>query len=557
MGKTGKRKRVEGQTEPGKDVQHGETSIKKRRSRNAKDLGIATAAPAGPDHSRAGKSQEERKKERRQEKEDRRAQTNSAKLDNDGSPGRGNDKTGSTSSHNRDSSSAKEGQRDAVEAKQASYTEDTLLASLPQVEIDQYLIKNHIKIHDPAPLLVAPHRPLIKFSYLPSVHSAPSALFHGFKSPTPIQAAAWPFLLSARDVIGIAETGSGKTLAFAVPCIHAISRLQQVDLNKGPRALIVSPTRELAMQSYQQILELASPLGIGVACVYGGVAKDEQRKRVGTADVIVATPGRLNDLINECYANLSQVTYLVLDEADRMLDKGFEDDIRKIISATSTQRQTLMFTATWPESVRTLAASFMSNPVRISVGDSAAGDLRANARIVQKVEVVEPRNKEYRLLQLLKQYQISKQKEHRVLVFCLYKKEATRVEGFIRSKGFRVASIHGDLSQEQRTWSLEGFKQGTSLVLVATDVAARGLDIPDVNLVINCTFPLTVEDYVHRIGRTGRAGKEGKTHPSSSLLHKAVALKICDAAVEIMIGFGAVSAEIERSILHFSMLSLP
>lgn len=151
----------------------------------------------------------------------------------------------------------------------------------------------------------------------------------------------------------------------------------------------------------------------------------------------------------------------------------------------------------------------MNTPVKIAIGDNPTGDLRANTRIEQRVEVVDPRSKEFRLLQLLKQYQSGSQKDDRILVFALYKKEATRVEGFIRSKGFKVAGIHGDLSQEQRTRSLDAFKQGTTPILVATDVAARGLDIPAVKLVINCTFPLTVEDYVHRIGRTGRAGKEG------------------------------------------------
>jgi ATP-dependent RNA helicase DBP3 len=245
--------------------------------------------------------------------------------------------------------------------------------------------------------------------------------------------------------------------------------------------------------------------------VYGGVPKDEQRKALKTADIVVATPGRLNDLINEGCADLSKARYVVLDEADRMLDKGFEEEIRKIINTTPDigKRQTLMFTATWPESVRTLASTFMRHPVKIAIGDNPTGDLRANTRIVQKVEVVDPRNKEYRLLQLLKQYQSGAQKDDRILVFALYKKEATRVEGFIRSKGFRVAGIHGDLSQEQRTRSLDAFKKGSTPILVATDVAARGLDIPAVRLVINCTFPLTVEDYVHRIGRTGRAGKEG------------------------------------------------
>lgn len=375
-----------------------------------------------------------------------------------------------------------------------SYVEDANLAALPQAEIDTFLADNFITITDPLSK-TATLRPITKFSYLPVADPAHRAPFKDFKAPTPIQAAAWPFLLAGRDVIGVAETGSGKTMAFAVPCVRAISSLPKNQKNRGARAVVVSPTRELAMQSYEQITKLATVSGLQVVCVYGGVPKDEQRRALKTADIVVATPGRLNDLINEGCADLSKAKYVVLDEADRMLDKGFEEEIRKIINTTPAigKRQTLMFTATWPESVRALAATFMRDPVKIAIGDNPTGDLRANARIVQEVEVVDPRGKEWRLLQLLKEYQSGAQKDDRILVFCLYKKEATRVEGFIRQKGFRVAGIHGDLSQEQRTRSLDAFKKGQTPVLVATDVAARGLDIPAVKLVINCTFPLTVE----------------------------------------------------------------
>ena len=271
------------------------------------------------------------------------------------------------------------------------------------------------------------------------------------------------------------------------------------------RAVIVSPTRELAVQIYEQMVLLAKSAGFEAVCVYGGVPKDSQRHALRTAHIVIATPGRLNDLIEEGAAILRNVDYLVLDEADRMLDKGFEDAIRKIVSSTSsdspTGRQTLMFTATWPPSVRDLAATFMRKPVKIAIGDNPTGELRANMRIVQKVEVVDPRGKETRLLELLKQHQSGKAKNDRILVFCLYKKEATRVENFLWGKGLRCAGIHGDLSQEKRTASLESFKTGITPLLVATDVAARGLDIPAVKVVINVTFPLTVEDYVHRIGR--------------------------------------------------------
>lgn len=372
-----------------------------------------------------------------------------------------------------------------------SYTQDPELTGLPQAEIDKFLTDNFITITDPNN---TSFRPITRFAYLPITDDAQRAPFKEFKAPTPIQSAAWPFLLDGRDVIGVAETGSGKTMAFAVPCVRAISQLPRNERNKGPRAVIVSPTRELAMQSYDQVMKLAKSAGLHAVCVYGGVPKDQQRRDLKTADIVIATPGRLNDLIEEGCADLSKARYVVLDEADRMLDKGFEDAIRLIIKNTPeiSKRQTLMFTATWPESVRTLAATFMKSPVKIAIGDNPTGDLRANIRIVQKVEVVEPRNKEWRLMQLLKQYQSGDQKDDKILVFCLYKKEATRVEQFIRQKGFRVAGIHGDLSQEQRTRSLDAFKKGQTPILVATDVAARGLDIPNVKLVINCTFPLTV-----------------------------------------------------------------
>lgn len=392
----------------------------------------------------------------------------------------------------------------------SGYEEHSMLRDLPQSTIDSFLSTNFITITDPASSNTL--RPVLSFSHLPASALTEPSPFTAFKCPTAIQSAAWPFLLSGRDVIGIAETGSGKTLAFGVPCVRYISSLPRKPKNTSPaRAVIISPTRELAVQIHEQVVELATPASLKTVCVYGGVPKDAQRSALKTAHIIVATPGRLNDLINEGSADLSGVGYLVLDEADRMLDKGFEDEIRKIVSTTpsftsssadTSGRQTLMFTATWPPSVRQLASTFMRFPVKIAIGDNPAGELRANARIVQKVEVIDPRLKETRLLQLIQQYQSGQNLNDRILIFCLYKKEATRVEGYLRSKGLRVAGIHGDLSQEKRSASLEAFKrEGGTPLLVATDVAARGLDIPAVKLVVNVTFPLTTEDYVHRIGR--------------------------------------------------------
>ncbi|KAK7430690.1 RNA-dependent ATPase [Neonectria magnoliae] len=397
-----------------------------------------------------------------------------------------------------------------------TYVQTMALSNVPQADIDAFLATNEITITDPktdAPTL----RPILEFRHLPATNlleKKPSP-FAAYKTPTPIQSASWPFTLSARDAIGVAETGSGKTMAFALPCVEAVL----AESGKHTKAVVVSPTRELAMQTHEQMAKVAALVNLKCVCLFGGASKDDQRAQLRRgADIIVATPGRLKDFMSDGTVDLSGAKFAVLDEADRMLDKGFEDDIKQILGdcRPREERQTLMFTATWPASVQALASSFMVSPVKIAIGpggkESADGavELQANSRILQHVEVVEPRDKEYRLLEILKQHTQGKQKDDRILVFCLYKKEATRIEGFLARKGIRVAGIHGDLRQEQRTRSLEAFKSGATPVLVATDVAARGLDIPEVKLVINVTFPLTIEDYVHRIGRTGRAGKTGE-----------------------------------------------
>ncbi|TRX97041.1 hypothetical protein FHL15_001835 [Xylaria flabelliformis] len=382
----------------------------------------------------------------------------------------------------------------------------TALTSVSQAEIASFLSTHQITVVDPLSNELMP--PFIQFSQLPSSTLTAKNPFAAFKAPTPIQAASWPFGLSGRDIVGVAETGSGKTIAFGLPLVNAVLDMPKVKSGGRIRAVVVSPTRELAMQTNDELSKLTDHVGLKTVCVYGGASKDDQRHLLRKADIIVATPGRLKDFLEEGAIKLENAKFVVLDEADRMLDKGFEDDIKRIIGCTpkKEERQTLMFTATWPQSVQALALSFMVSPVRIQIGGNESGDLQANTRIEQRVEVVDQRAKEGRLLQLLK----AQPKNERVLVFCLYKKEATRVESFLQQRGIKVVGIHGDLKQEQRTRSLEAFKSGQTPVLVATDVAARGLDIPEVKLVINVTFPLTIEDYVHRIGRTGRAGKTGQ-----------------------------------------------
>ncbi|GFR43801.1 hypothetical protein Agub_g4925 [Astrephomene gubernaculifera] len=354
-------------------------------------------------------------------------------------------------------------------------------------------------------------KPLLKFEHT----GLPAAMLHAtrtFVAPSPIQSQCWPIILEGRDLIGIAATGSGKTLGFGLPMLRHIAAQREggVVAGKGPFALVMAPTRELALQINEVLEEAGSKCGVHTVCVYGGVPKPPQISAIrGGVEVVVGTPGRMEDLLNDGVLKLSQVTYAVLDEADRMLDLGFEPHIRAIMKLTRADRQTLMFSATWPTAVQKLAVAFLSHPVKVTIGSQ---DLAASHSITQRVEVIEPPARDARLLELLQQYHGAKGRKNRVIIFVLYKKEAPRVEQLLTRKGWKAVAIHGDISQGQRTAAVEQFKAGTVPLLIATDVAARGLDIPDVEVVINYSFPLTTEDYVHRIGRTGRAGKTGIAH---------------------------------------------
>lgn len=331
-----------------------------------------------------------------------------------------------------------------------------------------------------------------------------------FTSPSPIQSQCLPIALSGRDLVGIAATGSGKTLAFGLPAIKHIKAQITSGVASGtkPIALIIAPTRELALQISTVLEEAGSKVGVGCVCVYGGVPKRDQARALKSGvSIVVATPGRLEDLIGDGICSLDEVSYLVLDEADRMLDLGFEPHIRTIAGSIRADRQTLMFSATWPSSIRKLASEFLCNPARVTIGSE---DLAASHTVTQIVEVVEPASRDRLLDSLLKKYH--KSRKNRIIIFVLYKKEAARVESMLQNRGWSAAAVHGDISQGQRTAAVEAFKSGEVPLLVATDVAARGLDIPDVEVVINYSFPLTTEDYVHRIGRTGRAGKSGTAH---------------------------------------------
>jgi len=391
--------------------------------------------------------------------------------------------------------------------KKNFYTPDAVTEAMTKAEMKEYQAKENINIYGKGRKQM---KPLLRFEGL-GFPSSIMSVCEGFAQPTPIQAQCWPVLASGRDTIGIAETGSGKTLAFSIPALAHLAHRTKTEGRAGPgqpRMLIIAPTRELAMQS-QEVLDAAGKgCGIRSVCVYGGVSKWGQKAELQKGvEVVVATPGRLLDLMNEEVVDLDQVSYLVLDEADRMLDQGFERDIRQIVGRTHAGRQTALFSATWPDSVKELAHSFLSRPIKVTIGSE---DLAAGTRITQIVEVVEDRAREGLLLKLLAKYHASR--KNRILIFALYKKEAARLEETLKRKGWHAGSIHGDKSQDQRTLALEQFKSQQVPLLVATDVAARGLDIPDVDFVINYSFPLTIEDYVHRIGRTGRAGKTGVAH---------------------------------------------
>ncbi|OAY80230.1 DEAD-box ATP-dependent RNA helicase 5, partial [Ananas comosus] len=255
--------------------------------------------------------------------------------------------------------------------------------------------------------------------------------------------------------------------------------------------------------------DAGSPCGIKSVCLYGGTSKGPQISALKSGvDIVIGTPGRLKDLTEAGICSLKEVSFVVLDEADRMLDMGFEPEVRSILSQTSSVRQMVMFSATWPLAVHQLAQEFMDpEPVKVVVGSE---DLAANHDVMQIIEVLDDKSRDFRLVSLLEKYHQSQR--NRVLVFVLYKKEAVRVETMLQRRGWKVVSVHGDKAQHDRTKALSLFKDGKCPLMIATDVASRGLDIPDVEVVINYSFPLTTEDYVHRIGRTGRAGKKGVAH---------------------------------------------
>ncbi|MEW5912900.1 MAG: DEAD/DEAH box helicase [Thermodesulfobacteriota bacterium] len=331
----------------------------------------------------------------------------------------------------------------------------------------------------------------------------------GYQTPTPVQAASIPSILEGRDLLGCAQTGTGKTAAFALPILHRLSAAKRRPAAHTTRALVLTPTRELAMQIASSFQDYGRHLNLKLTMVFGGVSQGPQIRACAQGlDVLVATPGRLLDLIGRSYLRLSSLEVFVLDEADRMLDMGFLPDIKRLLALIPQRRQSLFFSATMPPAIARLADSILVNPVRVQVTPGAT----PVERIDQRVLFVAQGDKRALLGEVLKDSQTE-----RVLVFTRTKHAADRVVRQLVRSQVKAEAIHGDKPQNARQAALANFRSGRTRVLVATDIASRGIDVEGITHVINYDLPNEPESYVHRIGRTGRAGADG------------VAISFCDA----------------------------
>ena len=332
----------------------------------------------------------------------------------------------------------------------------------------------------------------------------------GFTTPTPIQADAIPPLLAGRDLLGVAQTGSGKTAAFALPLLHQMAATPQRPQPQTTAALILAPTRELALQIEEALRSLGEGQRLRILAILGGTSRHAQVQRMRPGvDIVIGTPGRVCDLLSTGELKLHQVRYFVLDEADRMLDLGFIRDIRRVVAALPASRQSALFSATMPTEVARLAEGLLRDPARVAIAPVAA----TIPKIAQHVHFVPMAGKRALLGSLLDDPQME-----RVIVFTRTKHGADRVAAGLEAGGVAVAALHGNKSQPQRIRALDQFRSGRARVLVATDIAARGIDVVGVSHVINFDLPAQAEDYVHRIGRTARAGATG------------IAISLCDPA---------------------------
>eukprot|EP00559_Dactyliosolen_fragilissimus_P008716 CAMPEP_0184855502 /NCGR_PEP_ID=MMETSP0580-20130426/731_1 /TAXON_ID=1118495 /ORGANISM="Dactyliosolen fragilissimus" /LENGTH=588 /DNA_ID=CAMNT_0027350029 /DNA_START=52 /DNA_END=1821 /DNA_ORIENTATION=+ len=374
--------------------------------------------------------------------------------------------------------------------------------------------------------------PFLKFSDAPFSDVVQNSFkAAGFVAPTAIQSQAWPIALKGEDMICIAKTGSGKTCGFLLPSLHQYVKVGKPKRGyRKPALLVLAPTRELACQIMDETRKFGRPFGVISACCYGGSSKFPQIAQLQRGvDCIIATPGRINDLIEMKKADLSGVKYLVLDEADRMLDMGFEPQIRSVVQHVPEARQTLLFSATWPKEIQKLAHDFLKDPIQVNVGE--VNSLVANKDIEQHIVLCNEAEKFDKLEVILKkltsqgapeeekslnrQKDLGGKKHCKIIVFTAKKISCNDLANRLWDDGFAVDCLHGDRPQWERTKVINAFKEGSLRMLIATDVAARGLDVKDVGVVVNYDMPAgtnAVEDYVHRIGRTGRAGAKGIAH---------------------------------------------
>ncbi|WP_243041579.1 DEAD/DEAH box helicase [Dyella sedimenti] len=355
----------------------------------------------------------------------------------------------------------------------------------------------------------------------------------GYAEPTPVQAAAIPIVLEGADLLAAAQTGTGKTAAFALPLLQHLSQ-GPAATTRRPRALVLTPTRELAAQVHDNLRAYGKHLRIGSTTIFGGVSMGPQMQALRRGvDVIIATPGRLIDHMQQRSVDLSGIEVLVLDEADRMLDMGFLPALKRILAALPRQRQTLLFSATFAPLIKALAMQFMHEPREVSVTPPNS----VATTVTHHVHPVDAASKRDLLLHVLAQ-----DSRRQTLVFSRTKHGADKLVRYLEAAGMRAAAIHGNKSQNARTRALADFKSGRITVLVATDIAARGIDIDQLPIVINFDLPMVAEDYVHRIGRTGRAGADGMavslvSHEESGLLRDIRKLLKQDIAISDVAGF--------------------
>ncbi|XP_063760232.1 probable ATP-dependent RNA helicase DDX17 isoform X2 [Eleginops maclovinus] len=384
------------------------------------------------------------------------------------------------------------------------YSEHPEVQRLSQYDVKEFCRKKEITIRGSGCPKPVTHFHQAQFPQ----HVLDVLMQQNFKEPTAIQAQGFPLALSGRDMVGIAQTGSGKTLSYLLPAIVHINHQPYLERGDGPICLVLAPTRELAQQVQQVAYDYGKSSRLKSTCVYGGAPKGPQiRDLERGVEICIATPGRLIDFLEAGKTNLRRCTYLVLDEADRMLDMGFEPQIRKIVDQIRPDRQTLMWSATWPKDVRQLAEDFLKDYVQINVG---ALELSANHNILQIVDVCMESEKDNKLFQLMEE--IMAEKENKTIIFVETKKRCDDLTRRMRRDGWPAMCIHGDKSQPERDWVLSEFRSGKAPILIATDVASRGLDVEDVKFVINYDYPNSSEDYIHRIGRTARSTNKGTAY---------------------------------------------